>query len=393
MHGRFAEPHATNAAVAAEDFRKPYLDGLRGSAACVVLFGHVAIALNFPLLGILGNAAVCVFFVLSAYVLADLSRRSTLSVPAQAVRRYLRLIVPMLLTSTFAWALLAAGLYQNQEASALTGSQWLSWWYGFDPSFSAMVAETIYGVFVTGQSLYNCNLWTMRPELIGSLYIFIISTAPNRNLRALCYLALAAFYATDYLPLFSVGALLFEFHPEVSKIALRGRQAAAMLPAIPLAIGLFLCLMISPQPGFIARLYALLPRLSVTDNEMHWHMIGATLVVATVLHWPLLQRTLGSRIGRFLGRISFTLYLIHIPIICSLTAWIVMALATLPVPIASAIAAVITITSVFAIAAMVCRFVDEFPTRFSREAGRFVDLTSPAITRGAIHINSTAPQP
>ena len=99
MHVRIAESHAVNAPVKAEKFRKPYLDGLRGCAACVVLFGNHAIALNSPLLGFFnGNAAVCVFFVLSGYVLTDLSRRSELTLPAQAVRRYFRLVGPILLT-------------------------------------------------------------------------------------------------------------------------------------------------------------------------------------------------------------------------------------------------------------------------------------------------------
>jgi peptidoglycan/LPS O-acetylase OafA/YrhL len=58
-----------------------------------------------------GNAAVCIFFVLSGYVLADLSQRSELTFPAQALRRYIRLVGPILLTSTFAWGLLALGLF------------------------------------------------------------------------------------------------------------------------------------------------------------------------------------------------------------------------------------------------------------------------------------------
>src|ERR1700726_1622243 len=57
---------------------------------------------------LVGNAAVCVFFVLSGYVLTDLSQRSELTFPAQALRRHVRLVGPILLTSTFAWALSCA---------------------------------------------------------------------------------------------------------------------------------------------------------------------------------------------------------------------------------------------------------------------------------------------
>ncbi len=50
----------------------------------------------------------------------------------------------MLITSVFAWVLLAAGLYRNREAAELLDSWWLGSWYKFDPSFSTMLTETLY---------------------------------------------------------------------------------------------------------------------------------------------------------------------------------------------------------------------------------------------------------
>jgi hypothetical protein len=56
---------------------------------------------------------------------------------------------------------------------------------------------------------YNGNLWTVRPELIGSLFVFVIdATAGSRRLRSLCFIALALSYVGDYTALFPVGALL-----------------------------------------------------------------------------------------------------------------------------------------------------------------------------------------
>jgi peptidoglycan/LPS O-acetylase OafA/YrhL len=380
MHGRIAESHAVNAPITAENFRKPYLDGLRGCAACVVLFGHLAIALNSPLMGFFnGNAAVCVFFVLSGYVLTDLSRRSELTLQAQAVRRYLRLVGPILLTSTFAWALLALGLYRNQQAAVALNNWWLGSWYKFDGSFPGMLAETFYGVFVSGQSIYNCNLWTMRPELIGSLYLFIINaTAPARGLRVLCYVALALFYMTDYTPLFSIGALLYEFHPEIDRWAqrLRDKAPALALIAFPIAfaIGLVLSLMHGSAGGRLAKLLALISDAMASDSDRYWHMLGATMVVAATLHWPFAQTVLGSRPGRFLGKISFVLYLIQVPIICSLTSWLFLALAPISLSIAAKVAALSTVVVVFAVSAATCRFIDQVPTRVSRAAGRSLDV-------------------
>jgi peptidoglycan/LPS O-acetylase OafA/YrhL len=348
-----------------EAARKPHLDGLRGVAACVVFFGHLSLALSVPAYIFNGRSAVCIFFVLSGYVLSELARHSPLSFPAQSVRRYIRLVVPMLITSAFAWALLAAGLYRNQEAAALVNSWWLGSWYKFDPSFRAMLIETLYGVFVTGHSDYNCNLWTMRPELLGSLYVFVINaTAATRRLRLLCYVALAVFYTSDYVMLFPVGALLHDFHAELATAIRQTWRKAAML--VP---GLLLCLAPSGWLQWHRLPSGLVDEMRIID-EMHWQMIGATLLVLAVLHWDVLKFLLGSALGRLLGRLSFVLYLIHVPIICSFTAWLVLALPAGP---AVPIAFVATIMLVFAASIAVYRVADQIPTQWSRTAGYAID--------------------
>lgn len=333
--------------------RMIYLDGLRGVAAAVVFFGHLLFAINKGIWVLNGNAAVCVFFVLSGYVLSDLTRRSPLNFLAQATRRYTRLVFPMLITSAFAWALLALGAYRNVEAATITGSDWLASWYRFEPSFFGMISEMFYGVFASGESAYNCNLWTMRPELIGSLCVFLIGVVtPLRAARALCYLALGAWFWSNYILLFSVGALICEFQTEIASVARR-----TIVKALLLAAGVFFCV---ATEDALAKLH--FPEL----DALRWHMFGATLVVLSVLTWPFLQNILGNSVGRWLGRISFTLYLIHVPIICSLTSWIILAA---PRQIAFPAAVLTTILVVFAASTATYRLVDAEPTRWSRAIG------------------------
>lgn len=381
--------HNVTEDVRAADFgRKPYLDGLRGVAACVVFFSHLWLALAaqiHPLLN--ANAAVCVFFVLSSYVLCDLAQRSSLSFPAQCVRRYLRLAIPTLLTSSIAWALLAVGLYKNQAAAEITHSPWLGYFYRFDPSFVSLVKESIYGVFLNGTSAYNPVLWTMRPELIGSAYIFIINVAiPNRYLRAISYDVMAWWYFSDYIPAFAAGALLYEFHADISKWLSSLKRIAKPLMALIFVIGVILCLATAPGGSNADVWFKWLPMRAGSPDEMqrnglgemHWHIVGAIFLVCAVLHLRFLKNILGSPIGGFLGRISFVLYLIHFPIICSFTAWAVVLLSPLPVGAPVTIAGLLTIGVVFAASAVTYRFFDEIPTRWSRVAGQVVDRVFPA---------------
>jgi peptidoglycan/LPS O-acetylase OafA/YrhL len=272
--------------------RNPALDSIRGYAALVVLCDHTCLAVNSPLVVLFpGRFAVYTFFVLSGNVLTGLAQNSSLSFPAQVLRRYLRLTIPILLTSTFAWALLSLGAYANQS----TPSKWLSRWYTFEPSSPTMLREALYTVFATGESAYNCNLWTMRPELFGSIFLFAINAAcTSRVHRLVCYSAMSL---GDYMLPFSIGAIAYEFR-------------------IPF-----------PCPPF----------------------------------------------GQFLGRISFTTYLIQIPIICSLTAWGVV----LGYP---RLAGLVTIATVLALAALTYRWVDLWPTRLSRWAGETFDATTKELT-------------
>ena len=125
--------------------------------------------------------------------------------------------------------------------------------------------------------------------------------------------------------------------------------------------------------GVLAKLLALISDLMARDADRYWHMLGATIVVAATLHWPFAQTVLGSRAGRFLGKISFVLYLIQVPIICSLTSWLFLALAPISVSIAAKVAALSTVVVIFAASAATCRFIDQVPTRLSRAAGRSLD--------------------
>ena len=235
-----------------------------------------------------------------------------------------------------------------------------------------MVLETLYGAFANGQSLYNCNLWTMRPELMGSLYIFAIgATTRSRGLRALSYVALALVYRADYLPLFSIGALLLEFRPELARLFERRGVAPAAPCAALFAVGLLFCLV--TDIGFVGQAYRWLPALVTGDAGMHWHMVGATLLVGATLHWPLARKAFGSRLGRFLGRISFLVYLIQVPLICSFTAWTFLILAPVSSSLASGVSALATTAVVIAASAGLYRLVDAAPTRLSRRAGEALD--------------------
>ncbi|MGJ4947761.1 acyltransferase family protein [Bradyrhizobium sp. HKCCYLS20291] len=389
-----------------EATRRPFLDGLRGSAACIVFFGHLVLAV-FPglvsfkpdemhfaaetWLGVSlvswiwkGSFAVCIFFVLSGYVLAGFSEATTLSLTAQTVRRYLRLAMPMLMTSTIAWAIMAAGLMSNVAAARIvTHSEWLAMWYqGFEPSFWSMVREALYDAFRNGRADYNSNLWTMRIELIGSVTIFLAYVCfRNVTVRIAATVLYLALNYDSYYALFAVGVLFHEFEAWVGATLVRlvpSSHVREILTGMVFLVGLYFGAYSHTPEGIVPAWHSFFPRSLPTTAS---HMIGAVLVVGALLYNKRLQSWLGGAFGQYLGRLSFVLYLVHIPIICSVAAACALALGHQPYAVNAAVTMLVTTAVVFGVSTLLCRTVDVTTTGLSRDAGKLVDRWFPACDR------------
>jgi peptidoglycan/LPS O-acetylase OafA/YrhL len=368
-----------------------YYDGLRGVAALIVFFDHLALTLLPTLLtgeqsqmhrsveGLLavtplavlwcGHFGVCLFFVLSGLVLALFSSKTLLSIPAQCVRRYLRLIGPILATSFLAWLLLKVGLYYNDQAAPITKSGWLSMWYHFEPNFLRMLKEALIDIFRRGESAYNSNLWTMMIELDASVMIFLFFfIIKQRSLRIFVATSFALLHLKDFYLLFAAGVLIYELRElyvegsskAASYIVARG--ALVILFAVGLYLGSF------PD----------IPDLHTTTVAHRAHMWGAIFVVASLTFSADLQRLFAASVPRLLGRLSFSLYLVHIPILCSLTAGMVLWLrGFMDYYLVVAISGTCTIVVVLILSHLLYRFVDRPSLSFSRAAGIWMDKRFP----------------
>ncbi len=382
---------------ACEASRISYLDGLRGAAALIVFMNHLmtsfvpavssinpqevhtsffaSLVLSPFAVFCSGNFAVCIFFVLSGFVLSDFCQRTRLSFLAQLTRRYFRLAVPMLLTSTFAWILLHFGLYNNLIASKeVTHSAWLPNWYNFTPNILEMLKETLFNVFISGEANYNCNLWTMQFELIGSAFVFALFVfLKNRYLRLLTLLFFIPFDYQSYYLLFAWGVLLFDFQHDLALLIKRllpwygvrgylmmlGFVGAVYLGGFPIT-----------PPELVSEWY---PGFNKVFSALHWHMLGAMLLILFLLQSKELQILFGGKFGEFFGKISFVLYLIHVPIICSLTSWIIYSARGLPFYQMFFISSFLTVVTVILSSTLLYQYIDQYTTTFSRWTGRQVD--------------------
>jgi peptidoglycan/LPS O-acetylase OafA/YrhL len=106
---------------------------------------------------------------------------------------------------------------------------------------------------------------------------------------------------------------------------------------------------------------------------MRWHQFAALAAMLAVLLSPLLQLLFSSSAGRYLGRISFVMYLLQLPVICSFTAWVIVRMEGYGRLQVAAVAGVSTVVLLCLISNLTVRLIDESAVRLSRLAGGWFD--------------------
>jgi peptidoglycan/LPS O-acetylase OafA/YrhL len=377
--------------------RVTQLDGLRGIAALVVVACHLlstlpgigdavfeqrSVALSpaetwtvFSPLHLLwnGTPAVHVFFVLSGFVLI---LPFTKAGPGKSwapyyAKRLLRLYLPALAALALALALIGA---VPRTASPLQ-STWADM-YVTNPGAVQIAKDA---ALLMGASTINTPLWTLRWEVLFSLLLPVYVVVALRwrrfwHLKLGLVVALAAVGAVQhidwliYLPIFAIGAIIGAERDRIRELT-RSWPRLVWLPVT--AAGLLL-----------ANAEWFSPAKPVTGVEA-LVTIGATLLVLVFLLCGSAKKLGDTRVAQWLGRVSFSLYLVHLPIILAG----VTLLRSVSLPLALAVSA----AAAFGAAELFYRFVERPAQRLSVAAGRAVERRLRRGDRGERPAEQAAP--
>jgi peptidoglycan/LPS O-acetylase OafA/YrhL len=372
--------------------RLEYLDGLRGIAAVIVLLHHMVLSFypqladgsqhyfpgDWPLAPVMlawgGNLCVCIFFLLSGFVLVPATLHAKSYLLTQFTRRLIRLVPPVIAASLIGYALWSLGLMRNTQATSVGASGWLGQFFQGPHSILELVWDAIRMPFVPVESRYDPVLWTMHVEYVGSFGIIAAYVLLHHKLlRTLALLvALALTYGTYYSD-FIVGALLADY-------TLRERGMALPAPLRRGLVALFTALFI---------LFGAYSWSAGVGSPWHWadafvdhfitdytqaHMLAAMFLLPVLLWCGPLQTLLNRPIPLALGRQSFSIYLIHLPLIGSLVCWIFLqAEPQLGYAPSFWLCAAILLAVTYAIALLFTRFIDAPTTNLSRRVGKAMD--------------------
>jgi len=307
------------------------LDGLRGVAAVVVVLHHTALIARPELssttwswlsqsplkLTFAGTEWVLVFFVLSGLVVALPAMRPGFSWVRYYPTRLLRIMLPVAGALVLAAALI---LLLPRDPSTMPEGSWMR---------NGQATEITLGSFLRELSLmpasYDINnvLWSLRWELFFSLLLpvfVLVAVLAARRPVAIAAIAAVAAGATVagrvldidmlvYYPVFLLGALLATRLEWLREVA-RGPRVRPLLPVVAVLAGAMLV------GSWLAR--PVVPGDSLLGHVL-WGLagIGATLIVALAVAWPALDRTLDRPSVQWLGAVSFSLYLVHVPVLAT----------------------------------------------------------------------------
>jgi peptidoglycan/LPS O-acetylase OafA/YrhL len=275
-----------------------------------------------------GTGAVHFFFVLSGFVLCwayfktgDLNR-----LKEGFFKRLPRLAAPVLITTITSYFLFYFGFYYFEGASKLTESLWLSTFGGalrpnFQPSFFDAVTQGV-GTFITGDANYNKNLWTMKPEFMGSLIVFMAAAFISLTL-CFKYLGISFFL----LSIWALG-IYSDVFPFVAGIFLAAylskNPLAIKMPLAILAIllGIYLLGYAIPDKHYSWFKYLNYLKVEGGKLEIILHSIGASLIIFSIMTNSKIYAFLNNKLCNYLGVFSFPLYLVHTLVICSFISFV-----------------------------------------------------------------------
>jgi peptidoglycan/LPS O-acetylase OafA/YrhL len=288
------------------------LDGLRGIAALIVVLVHTQGALQMPaetraalfvwLAPILnGDGALRVFFVLSGFVLTH-SIRGDGPVLGYWVKRYLRIQLPFMCALIFAW-LLSFGYIESSG---------LSRWLGSLSRVHLSPNQLVASLWLPGKAGGQLSVgWTLTIEMVLSLALPAMVWFARRT-HWLVLLALAALpllfqqpnwqYAFD----FALGITAYEKRETMAAWIRRSSQLR-----VSLVFGLSL-LAWNSNAGIVTTHVP--PEIG---NPIHLIVLtlGSFGLVVLAAHWRPLVPLLCSRPVARVGLISYSLYLVHLPVV------------------------------------------------------------------------------
>ncbi len=261
-----------------------------------------------------GLSAVYIFFVLSGYILTAVALnpdRPLIRILSMSIKRYPRLMIPALFSSVLAFILLT---FIDVSHPLLVGP--FGDLHNFDYTLGgSLFSGAIDVFFLSGRSLYNPVLWTMKIELIGSFLVYLLCVnSVSLKVRILPFIFLcliAALVATRSIEhrfglglICFIGGYLFRIY---------GTEISTAKSTIVMIIGLYLAGAHNDSYS-----YRLIEMFLGTYTYALGNFLSGFFIVYAVIFGAKINKIFSRPLPVFMGKVSFSVYLIHFLFISTL---------------------------------------------------------------------------
>ncbi|TPX53831.1 hypothetical protein PhCBS80983_g06147 [Powellomyces hirtus] len=345
-----------------------YLEGLRGIAAWIVVTHHFAYENllfkdtvadwgefigYFANLFVHGKFAVSLFFVLSGRVLGIgyLKSPSAQRLASAFLRRPFRLIIPVIGALWVHWFMYRVGAYEPAGTAASYWGNWLGVRYSIDrikenpPSFIGQFLLGLTTFLPRGKlpAFPNDPTWTLGLELQGSFVVFVLSLVAksyhhHRYIIQVLFI-LWSFWTQSWNVSFATGLLLADlahsgYFARIRKASWWIHYPLRIILAFIFIVTVCYFPVISPE---IAA-YSVRWSLDLGNAKIgmlpgwNWDMWDpltyfAAFALLTLMEiTPSMQRVFQIPPIRFLGKVSFGLYLLHMTVYATFGSIMIIAL-------------------------------------------------------------------
>jgi peptidoglycan/LPS O-acetylase OafA/YrhL len=335
-----------------EKKRITWIDGLKGAASLFVVFHHFIMGyypaayqgaaamthlsgnleINFaqsPLAFFtIGDLWVSVFCLVSGFVISYqvFHMTQTGQFSKSLLKRYPRLMLPVFALSAIVYVMLHLNLFWNGQAAMLSGSEWLAQFYQNKTTISDLLFSSIADTWIVGMAtLYSNAFWMLADLFAGSFMAYILAAmGRGMNGRILyVYIGVALVYLStnSRLTNFALGVLIAYIIERFGERIQIHKNIGVMVGGIMIITSVILgAYPVGCEP---TNAYRFLNHLPDRLNPVYfYHMLAAALLVMGIYLFRPLAKLLSSRPFLFLGKISYSIYIIHIPVLFSLSAWL-----------------------------------------------------------------------
>lgn len=306
------------------------LDSLRGIAALIVVFNHLQLML-FPDFGdaflykytfinwlINGRISVLLFFILSGFVLAlPYMNGRNVEYKTYIIRRMCRIYLPFLFSALAAGALwyLVSGIPQSP-----VNFPWNEWGQHINiKSFMSMVFAT---GFMDSKNL-NPPIWTLVIELrVAIIFPILVWWVRKFGIYGVVASVVAGFVSSKILMMVEPGSLMYFQKTVLGGVMLTIYYSVYFVFGIYLAMHLdnfkkLMAMIPAYMHGILGLVLFLIPvsaaSLPYTLEQLALAGIGCYLIIACIC-LPKFEKFLLNAQLQWLGKISYSLYLTHMPV-------------------------------------------------------------------------------